>query len=426
MASNPSVANNPALDQWLAIGPGETVVVRSGKVDIGQRISTAVAMLVADELDVDPARVETVRTETGLSPDEGITSGSYSMTQTGHAVRLAAATARRHLLERAARALDVDPATLEVDDGRIHSRATNRTTSYWEVAEGKPFGIDIDPDAPLKPREALRHVGTAAVAREMEDIVRGRPHFIHDMSLPGMLHARVVRPPHYHARLKSIGQTVVDRLASEGIHIVRDGSFLAVAAPDEYRVARGRGTPRGCGLVGQGRRACHRRHLRQPARKRAGEPPRGRRRAGRGPGAAARRPAGRRGGHARSALRTALPDARLARSIGRDGRIRRRAAHRLLAQPGALFPACRARRDLRHGARRDPYRPRPGSRLLRPQRRRRCRSRRGDRGPCDPRRAGAAQMDARGRACLGALRDLHVDGFAGERGCRRKDRRLVA
>ena len=238
MASNPSIANNPALDRWLAIGAGETVVVRSGKVDIGQRISTAVAMLVADELDIDPARVETVRTETGLSPDEGITSGSYSMTQTGHAVRLAAATARRHLLERAARALDVDLATLEVDDGRIHSRATNRTTSYWELAEGKPFGIDIDPDAPLKPREALRHVGGAAVARDMEDIVRGRPYFLHDMTLPGMLHARVVRPPHYHARFAGLDPTVLSRLSGEGVRVVRDGSFLAVAADDEYRAVK--------------------------------------------------------------------------------------------------------------------------------------------------------------------------------------------
>ena len=238
MASNPSVENNPALDDWLSLGPGETVAVRSGKVDIGQRISTAVAMLVADELDVDPARVETVRTETGLSPDEGITSGSYSMTQTGEAVRRAAATARRHLLDRAAQALDVDPATLEVDDGTIHSRATNRQTSYWELMEGKPFGIDIDPDAPLKPREALRHVGTSAIARGMEDIVRGRPWFLHDMSLPDMLHARVVRPPHYRARLGSIGRTVLDRLAGEGTRVVRDGSFLAVAAVDEYRAVR--------------------------------------------------------------------------------------------------------------------------------------------------------------------------------------------
>ena len=238
MAPNPSLENNPSLDDWLAIGPGETVAVRSGKVDIGQRISTAVAMLVADELGVDPDRVKTVRTETGLSPDEGITSGSYSMTQTGEAVRRAAATARRHLLERAARLLDVDPATLEVDDGTIHSRATNRQTSYWELAEGEPFGIGIDPDAPLRPREALRHVGTAATARDLEDIVRGRPHFLQDMSRPGMLHARVVRPPHYHARFVGHDPTVSARLAGEGVEIVRDGSFLAVAAEDEFQAAK--------------------------------------------------------------------------------------------------------------------------------------------------------------------------------------------
>ena len=238
MAANPSLDNNPSLDDWLAIGPGETVAVRSGKVDIGQRISTAVAMLVADELGVDPARVETIRTETGLSPDEGITSGSYSMTQTGEAVRRAAATARRHLLERAARLLDVDPATLEVDDGTIHSRATNRQTSYWALAGGEKFGIDIDPDAPLRPREALRHVGTAAVARDLEDILRGRPHFLQDMSRPGMLHARVVRPPHYHARLVGLDPAVSARLVRQGVEIVRDGSFIAVAAGDEFQAAK--------------------------------------------------------------------------------------------------------------------------------------------------------------------------------------------
>ena len=126
MAPNPSLLANPALDDWLAFNAGGTVTVRSGKVDIGQRISTAVALLVADELEIDPGRVKVARVETGLSPDEGFTSGSQSVAQTGNAVRLAAATARRHLLERAARALEVDPAELEVDDGAVHSRATNR------------------------------------------------------------------------------------------------------------------------------------------------------------------------------------------------------------------------------------------------------------------------------------------------------------
>ena len=238
MAPNPSLLANPALDDWLAFDAGGIVTVRSGKVDIGQRISTAVALLVADELEIDPGRVEVARVEAGRSPDEGFTSGSQSMARTGNAVRLAAATARRHLLERAARVLGVDAATLEVDDGAIRSRATNRKTDWWELAAGRPFGIDVDPDAPLRPREALRHVGTAATARGLEDIVRGRPHFLHDMSLPGMLHARTVRPPHYHARLKSLDEAAVERLAGEGVETVRDGSFLAVAAADEYAAVR--------------------------------------------------------------------------------------------------------------------------------------------------------------------------------------------
>ena len=238
MAANPSLEATPSLDDWLAFDADGTVVVRSGKVDIGQRISTAIAMLVADELDIDLGRVEVLRVETGLSPDEGFTSGSQSMSQSGNAVRLAAATARRHLFGRAARALNVDPDTLEVDDGTIHSRATNRKTSYWDLAAGRPLGIDVDPDAPLKPATALRHVGTEATARGMEELVRGRPYFLHDMSLPGMLHARLVRPPHYHARLTTVDPAVLERLAAEGVEVVRDGSFLAVAATDEYAAVR--------------------------------------------------------------------------------------------------------------------------------------------------------------------------------------------
>ena len=238
MAPDPSLRANPALDDWLAFGPGETVTVRSGKVDIGQRISTAIALLVADELDIDPGRVVAARVETGLSPDEGFTSGSQSMAQSGNAVRLAAATARRHLLERASSALGVDIGTLEVEDGAIRSRATNRKTSYWELAAGRPFGIAVDPDAPTKPPEALSHVGGAARARGLEDIVRGRPHFLHDMSLPDMLHARTVRPPHYRARLAALDEAVVERLAAEGVETVRDGSFLAVAAEDEWAAVR--------------------------------------------------------------------------------------------------------------------------------------------------------------------------------------------
>jgi len=236
---NPSLEKHPGLDDWFTIGPDGRIALRNGKVDIGQRISTAVALIAAEELDVDPARIDVIRPETGLSPNEGITSGSNSMEESGDAVRRAAATARRHLMALAADKLGVDAATLEVDDGLVVSRDTNETVTYWELMADRGFGIDIDPDIAGKPAEQYRIVGRPATARGMDDIVTGALRYVHDMAEPGMLHARLVRPPHYHARLRGLDESAVGRLAGDGLYVVRDGSFLAVAGEDEYATVKG-------------------------------------------------------------------------------------------------------------------------------------------------------------------------------------------
>lgn len=238
MASNPSLDKSPDLDDWLSIDGQGRVRIRTGKVDIGQRISTALAMIAAEELDIDYARIDVAPVETSVSPDEAITSGSNSMQQSGNAIRLAAATARRHLLGRAAAALGVDIASLEVTDGLIRSRGTNLSVSYAELLDGEPFGIAVDPEAEVKSPAGYRVVGRARVARGMADLVTGAAAFIHDMTLPGMAHARVVRPPHSQARLRSLDAAAVARLDADGIATVRDGSFLAVAGADEYAVIK--------------------------------------------------------------------------------------------------------------------------------------------------------------------------------------------
>ncbi len=238
MASNSSLNRHPDMDDWISIGSDGRIVIRSGKVDIGQRISTAVALLAAEELDVDYDRIDVIPAETGLSPNEGMTSGSNSMDETGNAVRLVAATARHHLLALAAEALDVDVSTLDVDDGMVQSRDTNRSATYWDLAGGKNFGTEVDLEAEIKSPDAHQQIGMKAkkrvAARGMLDIATGRQRFVHDMKLPGMLHARMVRPPHYHARLKSLDESVQGRLTGAGVQITRDGSFVAVAATDEY------------------------------------------------------------------------------------------------------------------------------------------------------------------------------------------------
>ena len=95
--TNPSLLNSPYLDSWIKIDHENRVHIRSGKVDIGQRISTALAILVGEELEVNPEQIVIDPPDTNY-PDEGMTSGSNSMMQSGNALRSAAATARRHLL----------------------------------------------------------------------------------------------------------------------------------------------------------------------------------------------------------------------------------------------------------------------------------------------------------------------------------------
>jgi CO/xanthine dehydrogenase Mo-binding subunit len=235
MAMSPSLARHPGVDEWLAFEAERRVAVRSGKVDIGQRVSAAIALVAAEELDVDPACVRVVARETGQVPDEGYTSGSRSMEDSAQAVRLAAATARRHLLAAAALRLGADVDVLEVADGVVRAPGSNRTTTWWELADGRPLEIPIDPEVAVKPPQAHRVLGRTVEARGLAGLATGASRFVHDMTLPGMLHARVVRPPHYHARLAGLDD-FGERL--QGGHLVRDGSFLAVAHADEWAAVR--------------------------------------------------------------------------------------------------------------------------------------------------------------------------------------------
>src|SRR5688572_12752384 len=129
-----SLQTNRRLSQWLRLRADGIVEVFSGKVEIGQGILTAVAQIVADELDVDLARVRMVPASTAMSPNEGVTSGSLSVEHSGSALRYACAEARAIYLEAAAQRLGVAAQSLEIRDGTIVGPG-NLSTSYWELAE---------------------------------------------------------------------------------------------------------------------------------------------------------------------------------------------------------------------------------------------------------------------------------------------------
>src|SRR5438552_13037520 len=138
-----SLAVNPLLSTWIRFSEGH-VMVSSGKVEIGQGIVTALAQIAADELDVDIGRVRMVRASTAASPNEGVTSGSLSVQQSGRAIRQVCAEVRHIFLAAASDRLGVGIDALEVNDGTI-SGPGNVRTSYWELADDVPLARDATP-----------------------------------------------------------------------------------------------------------------------------------------------------------------------------------------------------------------------------------------------------------------------------------------
>jgi len=155
---------NPRLSRWLRFDAAGFVVLSPGKIEIGQGIITALAQIAADELDVDLARVRMIPATTAASPNEGVTSGSLSVEQSGSAVRYAAAQARAIYLGAAAQRLGVAAESLEVQDGTIVGPG-NLRTSYWELADDALLARDASPGATPKAPASRRVAGTPAARR---------------------------------------------------------------------------------------------------------------------------------------------------------------------------------------------------------------------------------------------------------------------
>lgn len=232
----PTLAANPHLDRWISLQADGTVTVRSGKVEIGQGIVSAMAQIAADELDVDYARIRMVPVDTALSPDEGATSGSRSVEEGGAALRQACAEVRDALLQAAARRFNASLERLTVDDGTIHLRDSDQSVSYWQLAAT----VDLAREATgqVRPKSVGERVltGRALPRLDIPAKLTGGA-FIHDLELPGMLHGRVVRPPSYRASLLAVDDSAARALPGV-VAIVHTGNFLGVIAGREEAAVR--------------------------------------------------------------------------------------------------------------------------------------------------------------------------------------------
>jgi CO/xanthine dehydrogenase Mo-binding subunit len=206
-------------------------MISPGKVEIGQGIVTALAQIAADELDVDIGRVRMVRPSTAASPNEGVTSGSLSVQQSGRAIRHACAEIRRIFLDAASDRLGVGIDRLDVKDGTI-SGPGNVSTSYWELAAEVSLDRDATPGTTPKSSTQRTLAGKSIQRVDIPDKVFAHPRFIHDFALPGMLHGRVLRPELAAAKLVNLSEDRA-RAVADLVAIVRDGNFAGVVSETE-------------------------------------------------------------------------------------------------------------------------------------------------------------------------------------------------
>jgi len=228
-----SLEQAPLLDAWIRIGADGRIVVFTGKAELGQGIKTALIQVAAEELVVEPARIELVTADTARTANEGYTAGSQSMQYSGTAIMHAAAQARELALGLAAARFGVGAADLVVENGIVRAPDGRRAT-YAELVTGETLHVQAQPKSVLRAPDAHRVVGKALPRVDIPAKVTGGAAYVQDLRLPDMVHARIVRPPSYGAKLAALDAAQVERLPGV-LKVVRDGRFLGVVAQREWQ-----------------------------------------------------------------------------------------------------------------------------------------------------------------------------------------------
>ena len=223
-----SLRTEPMLDAWIRIGADGRITVFTGKAELGQGIKTALLQVAAEQLMVEPGRIELVTADTARTPDEQYTAGSQSMQDSGTAILHAAAQARGLLADLAAKRLGVPAERLAIRDGTINGVA------YGELVAGEVLHVRAQAQSPLRSRDARSVMGKSLPRIDIPAKLTGQAIYVQDLRLPGMVHARVLRPPSYGARLRGLDAAAAASMPGV-LKIVRDGSFVALVAEHEFQ-----------------------------------------------------------------------------------------------------------------------------------------------------------------------------------------------
>jgi nicotinate dehydrogenase subunit B len=227
------------VDSFLAFHADGTVTIYTGKVDVGTGLRIAVAQMAAEELGIPAPRITVVDGDTGLCPDQGGTGGSSGLTRGGADVRQAAATARQALLALGAARLNRLAAELTLANGEVRPLTGGAGVAVATLVGDRRLSLKVDAKAPL--RDPLRYtiVGQPLPRPDVPAKCTGRHRYVHDFTLPGMLHARVIRPAAVGSTLASVDESSIRGIPD--VRVVRVQSFLALVGKDEWAVVKAAG-----------------------------------------------------------------------------------------------------------------------------------------------------------------------------------------
>lgn len=237
------------LSSYIRVNADGTVIAFWGKMDMGQGTDLGVAQMVAEELDLPISKVFVQQGDTATSINQGGASGSTGIQQGGTALQSAAAEARYQLVDMASKQLGVPVPDLKVDDGVISSVADPaKTVTYAELIGGRFFDTQLEWNqkignslfvkgkGTIKPVADHKVIGSSPMRRDVPWKVMGSGDYVVDIKVPGMLHARVIRPEVAGAVPVEVDATSVKDIPD--VQIVREKGFLAIVAPREWDAIR--------------------------------------------------------------------------------------------------------------------------------------------------------------------------------------------
>src|SRR5215467_13100587 len=231
------------LDSWIVIHENNTASFYVGKTDCGQGTGTSFRQMMSDELDIAYDKTACMMGSTDITVNQGGSGGSDAIQVDGWPMRRVAAEARRVLLEMASKKLEVPVSQLSVSDGVITVKGdASKKVTYGELIGGKRFNVALTADrnnvdnttgvAKVKPVQELKNVGKSQQRYDIPAKVDGSMAWAVDVKLPGMVHARNVKPPVAGAKLAGIDESSVRNIPGL-VKVVSKGNYVAVVCERE-------------------------------------------------------------------------------------------------------------------------------------------------------------------------------------------------